>query len=221
MNTLSSILKFIEGYIAPFATNQTANKVLASPNGSSGKPTFRSLVEADIPSLSAAKITSGSMSADRIGSGTLADARIPSLAAGKITSGTFTVGAFSTPVTVGGYKMLTVEAFDIDNITVSGGNYNESISKTITKTGYTPIGVIGYAIVNASSSGTRATYCFPTRIRLATTTTVGITVRNTSSSDAKIRIYFDVLYVAPYTDGTELHNIYFINRKVIIYENET
>jgi hypothetical protein len=33
--------------------SQTANKVLASPNGSSGTPTFRALVASDIPDLSA------------------------------------------------------------------------------------------------------------------------------------------------------------------------
>jgi hypothetical protein len=39
-------------------TSQTANTVLAAPNGSSGSPSFRALVAADIPSLPASKITS-------------------------------------------------------------------------------------------------------------------------------------------------------------------
>jgi hypothetical protein len=38
---------------------QTANQVLATPNGSTGTLSLRSLVAADIPNLSAAKITSG------------------------------------------------------------------------------------------------------------------------------------------------------------------
>ena len=33
-------------------SNQTTNKVLAAPSGSTGAPTFRALVSADIPSLS-------------------------------------------------------------------------------------------------------------------------------------------------------------------------
>lgn len=37
--------------------SQTANKVFASPNGSTGTPAFRALVEADIPTLSTSKIT--------------------------------------------------------------------------------------------------------------------------------------------------------------------
>lgn len=44
-------------------SSQTANKVLASPNGSSGQPTFRSLVAADIPSLSATYVTQSEVGA--------------------------------------------------------------------------------------------------------------------------------------------------------------
>lgn len=54
--------------------SQTANMVFAAPNGSSGVPSFRALVAADIPALAASKISSGAFSADRI----------PSLAIGKL-----------------------------------------------------------------------------------------------------------------------------------------
>lgn len=46
--------------------SQSANTVLAAPNGSAGKPTFRTLVAADIPSFDAAKITSGTIDAARL-----------------------------------------------------------------------------------------------------------------------------------------------------------
>ena len=62
-----------------FGGSVTKNYVLASPSSAAGAPSWRALVAADIPSLDASKITSG----------TFADARIPSLAASKITSGTF------------------------------------------------------------------------------------------------------------------------------------
>ena len=39
------------------ATSQTANRVLAAPNGSNGAPTFRALVSDDIPSLAHTKIS--------------------------------------------------------------------------------------------------------------------------------------------------------------------
>lgn len=40
---------------------QTTNKVFAAPSGSTGTPTFRALIAADIPSLDAAKITTGTV----------------------------------------------------------------------------------------------------------------------------------------------------------------
>lgn len=80
-----------------FGGSVTANTVLASPNGSAGAPSWRSLVTADIPSLDTSKITSGTfttaripnLSASKITSGTFDLARIPNLSASKITDGTF------------------------------------------------------------------------------------------------------------------------------------
>jgi hypothetical protein len=45
------------GTLTATLANQTTNLVFASPNGSTGTPTFRSLVAADIPTLTAAKIS--------------------------------------------------------------------------------------------------------------------------------------------------------------------
>lgn len=56
----------INGFISD-STSQTANTVLAAPNGSAGSPTFRSLVAADIPNLAASKITSGTLALARGG----------------------------------------------------------------------------------------------------------------------------------------------------------
>lgn len=78
--TLNTTISLANGYgdtKNPYAS-KTANYVLAAPNGSSGVPSFRALVAADIPNLAASKITSGTLDA----------ARIPGLAASKITSGT-------------------------------------------------------------------------------------------------------------------------------------
>ena len=49
--------------------SQTANQVFASPNGSAGNPTFRSLVSTDIPNIDAAKITTGTLPATLGGTG--------------------------------------------------------------------------------------------------------------------------------------------------------
>ena len=50
--------------------NQTTNLVFASPNGSTGTPTFRSLVAADLPNHSATLLTSGTVPTARLGTGT-------------------------------------------------------------------------------------------------------------------------------------------------------
>jgi len=51
-------------------TTQSANNVFAGPNtGSAASPTFRALVAADIPSLDAAKVTTGIFGTARLGSG--------------------------------------------------------------------------------------------------------------------------------------------------------
>lgn len=63
------------------STSRTANTILAAPNGSSGAPTFRSLVANDVPSLSASKITSGTFSVSRGGLG------VSTLASGEVLIG--------------------------------------------------------------------------------------------------------------------------------------
>jgi len=57
------------GTVALSYSSQTQNRVLASPDGVSGAPTFRSLVAADIPNLDVGKITSGTLTVDRGGTG--------------------------------------------------------------------------------------------------------------------------------------------------------
>lgn len=43
--------------------NQTTNKVFAAPNGSTGTPTFRALVAADIPTIAASQVTGANLTA--------------------------------------------------------------------------------------------------------------------------------------------------------------
>lgn len=84
------------GTLTATLASQTANYVWIAPNGSSGAPTFRALVSADIPNIDAAKITSGVFSTSaipnldvaKITTGTFATSFIPNLDAAKITSGT-------------------------------------------------------------------------------------------------------------------------------------
>lgn len=104
--------------------SQAANVVYAAPNGSTGLPAFRSLVAADIPSLSSSYVVNGrivnagtgltgggSLAADRtislssqsITSLALADTAVqPSSLAPVATAGTF-ASLTSTPTTLSGY----------------------------------------------------------------------------------------------------------------------
>lgn len=54
------------GTLTASLNSQSANTVWAAPNGSSGAPSFRSLVAADIPSLDTSKITTGTFSSARL-----------------------------------------------------------------------------------------------------------------------------------------------------------
>jgi hypothetical protein len=57
------------GTLAVSKASQTQNTVFSAPDGSSGAPTFRSLVAADIPNLAASKITSGQVAIAQGGTG--------------------------------------------------------------------------------------------------------------------------------------------------------
>jgi hypothetical protein len=73
------------------AATAAANTLLAAPNGSSGAPSFRSLVAADIPSLDAGKITTG----------TLSNGLVNWASPGAIGANTPSSGAFTTMTTSG------------------------------------------------------------------------------------------------------------------------
>ena len=55
--TVSNSPVTTSGTLTATLASQSANQVFVAPNGSSGAPTFRSLVAADIPTLTAAKIS--------------------------------------------------------------------------------------------------------------------------------------------------------------------
>lgn len=75
--------------------SQAANLVLASPNGSAGTPTFRSIVNGDITSVDAGKITTGTLPIARGGTNSVAAPTNGAVAYGTGTAFAFTAAGTS------------------------------------------------------------------------------------------------------------------------------
>lgn len=85
-----------------------------------------------------------------------------------------------------------VKMVSLDNQSVAA-NGNPTITYSCEESGYRPIGVVGFDIDNASSSGANASYIFIFACRISGTT-ITWQVRNTGSSAAKIKLNTYVLY---------------------------
>ena len=121
---------------------KTANYIYAGPTtGSAATATFRALVAADIPSLGASKI----------GSGTLGVDRIPSLNASKINDGTFATARIADSAITNAKLAGSIANSKLthSSITVSDGS-----NSTATALGGTITFAAGEGIDVAESSGT-------------------------------------------------------------------
>jgi hypothetical protein len=98
------------------------------------------------------------------------------------------------PLKVGGYKIITTQTFNADNISVTANGYKEG-TISIAKTGYTPIGVLDMYIDNASSSGSGSSFVTFYRSYISGTTYY-YGIRSVTSSATKVRVYATILYVA-------------------------
>lgn len=92
----------VSGTLAASLVNQDANKVFAGPvSGTSTAPTFRALVNADIPTTLTGKTISGS-------DNTLSNIGNASLVNDSITIGTTSIDLGATSLTLGGVTTLTL-----------------------------------------------------------------------------------------------------------------
>ncbi len=202
MNTLSSLLKFIANGIAPIISNQTAKKVLAAPNGATGKPSFRELGASDITSGTFATERIPNLDASKINSGTINTSRVPDLDASKVTSGVFdeerlpNLGMDKVPDALA-KSNLVARTTAIDN-QIMYDTYDSFTIPTDPLTleqGYTLIGVVAVRIINATSSGANAAYVLLRGYTFSSTTgNITVYVRKVTNENARIRISVTGLY---------------------------
>ena len=101
-----------------------------------------------------------------------------------------TTGSF----TMSGSKLLKVVATTKDNISIAKATTGSSSFTISTQSGYTPVGIVGVDLSNASSSGTGVNHCSLLQYQLSGST-VDWQIRNTSTTAAiKISIQVFVLY---------------------------
>lgn len=96
---------------------------------------------------------------------------------------------------VSGNKLFKIATCSKDNISISKSSTASGDITPTAYTGYTPIGVIGYNLNSASSSGANLTNCVPLEIYFSSGTVSYQIKNNNSSSAAKIKVVARVLYV--------------------------
>ena len=140
----------------PYAS-KTANYVLASPNGSSGVPTFRAIVAADIPTLNqnttgTASNVTGTVAIANGGSGQTTAQAAMNAFAGAVTSGSYLRGNGTNVV------MNTIQAADVptlnQNTTGTASNITATSNSTLTtlsSLAIAPSQVTGTAVITTDS----------------------------------------------------------------------
>lgn len=87
-----------------------------------------------------------------------------------------------------------VESKSADNVSISA-NGTAGASFTITKNGYTAIGIVGWQLENASSSGARYTFCRLYSTYISSQSTAYVHLRNRyTAGGAKVKVTIQVLY---------------------------
>ena len=96
---------------------------------------------------------------------------------------------------IGSEKVAPLVATDesVDDVSLTANTY-ATIDVPISKTGYSPLGIVGWAIDNATNGGQYHTYVFPMRIAFSSSTNVRLWVRNTYTSTAKVKVSVRILW---------------------------
>ena len=104
----------------------------------------------------------------------------------------------NTISTLAGPSSYVWEKKVLDNISVSksGSDYQGSVTKTlsVSKSGYTAIGITGWNIKNATTDGGNSSYCGFAKLYLSNATTVTMIITNGGTNAAKVCADIYVLY---------------------------
>lgn len=92
------------------------------------------------------------------------------------------------------YKEVIVEQGVLDNIVVPANGNSSNVDLSITKSGYTFLGIVGYSIGAATTSGAGAGNCTLYRI-IQSTTNARVALHNWGSSEARVKVDMQLLYV--------------------------
>lgn len=96
----------------------------------------------------------------------------------------------------GGGASLQVVSGTKDNQSVSSSSYVGVLIDISVPTGYTPIGIVGVHLANASSSGTGVTLASIAQFYVSSNTQAYVRIKNPSSSALKLAVTADVLCVS-------------------------
>jgi hypothetical protein len=177
----------------PYAS-KTANYILAAPNGSSGAPTFRAIVAADIPTLNqnttgTASNVTGTVAISNGGSGQTTAQLAMNAFAGAVTSGSYLRGNGTNVV------MSTIQVADVptlnQNTTGTASNVTGTVAVANGGTGLTSTPVNGALDIGNGTGFTRTTLTAGANITI-TNASGSITIASTggggggSSSGANI-----------------------------------
>lgn len=81
-----------------------------------------------------------------------------------------------------------------DNLTIAAAGYNEQ-TFSVAKTGYKPIGIVGYSASNGSTSGNGRTYVAYPKMYLSGSSVTVVTKNASTSSSIKVRCTVYIMYV--------------------------
>lgn len=90
-------------------------------------------------------------------------------------------------------SLVSTKSFNVDSISINANGYQD-ITIGVTRDGYTPIGIVGMRVTNASTSGSNSSKITIPNFRISGNNAL-VRLGNFGSSAANVRCYVYVLYI--------------------------